>query len=63
MIKKRFISILMIALFFASGAIAQTGGKVSDNLSVPSKILKMDRKFAVYLPADYETSERSYPVL
>ena len=23
----------------------------------------MDRKYAVYLPADYETSQRSYPVL
>jgi len=41
---------------------AQTG-KVYDNLSMPSKILKMDRKFAVYLPPDYETSQRSYPVL
>lgn len=41
---------------------AQTG-KVMDNLSMPSKILKMDRKFAVYLPPDYETSQRSYPVL
>jgi len=30
---------------------------------VPSKILKMDRKYAIYLPADYETSQRSYPVL
>lgn len=38
-------------------------GKVMDNLSMPSKILKMDRKFAVYLPPDYETSQRSYPVL
>lgn len=38
-------------------------GKVYDNLSVPSKILKMDRKFAIYLPPDYESSERSYPVL
>jgi len=28
-----------------------------------SEILKMDRKYAVYLPPDYETSERSYPVL
>lgn len=28
-----------------------------------SEILKMERKFAVYLPPDYETSERSYPVL
>ncbi len=28
-----------------------------------SEILKMDRKYAVYLPPDYESSERSYPVL
>lgn len=34
-----------------------------DNLSLPSKILKMERKYAVYLPPDYETSQRSYPVL
>jgi len=37
--------------------------KVSDNLSLPSKILKSDRKYAIYLPAGYETSQRSYPVL
>jgi len=41
---------------------AQTG-KVLDNLSMTSKILNMDRKYAVYLPPDYETSQRSYPVL
>lgn len=41
---------------------AQTG-KVHDNLSLPSKILKGDRKYAVYLPPDYESSDRSYPVL
>src|SRR5665647_3807960 len=41
---------------------AQTG-KVMDNLSMTSKILKMERKYAVYLPPDYETSQRSYPVL
>ena len=38
-------------------------GKVYDNLSLPSKILKGNRKYAVYLPPDYETSQRSYPVL
>jgi enterochelin esterase-like enzyme len=42
--------------------LAQTG-KVFDNLTVPSKILKSDRKFAIYLPPDYETSNRTYPVL
>ncbi len=41
---------------------AQTG-KVFDNLSMKSKILNMDRKYAVYLPPDYESSQRSYPVL
>lgn len=38
-------------------------GKVYDNLSLKSEILKSDRKYAVYLPPDYELSKRSYPVL
>ena len=38
-------------------------GKVFDELSLDSKILKMERKYAVYLPPDYESSQRSYPVL
>ena len=37
--------------------------KVFDDLSIPSKILKSDRKYAIYLPPGYETSQRSYPVL
>ncbi|MDY0100131.1 MAG: alpha/beta hydrolase family protein [Bacteroidales bacterium] len=51
-----------ILLMTGSIIIAQTG-KVMDNLSMPSKILNMERKYAVYLPPDYETSQRSYPVL
>ena len=42
--------------------VAQTG-KVSDNLSMHSKLLEMERKYAIYLPPDYEISQRSYPVL
>jgi enterochelin esterase-like enzyme len=38
-------------------------GSVSDNLTISSKILKSERKFALYLPPDYQTSNRSYPVL
>ncbi len=30
---------------------------------LPSKLLKSERKYAIYLPPDYATSERSYPVL
>jgi enterochelin esterase-like enzyme len=54
---------LILALCLPAMLFAQSEGKVYDNLSMPSKILKMDRKYAVYLPADYETSQRSYPVL
>jgi len=61
-ILKSFILGLSFILISSSILFAE-GSKVSDNLSIPSKILKMDRKFAVYLPADYETSGRSYPVL
>ncbi len=60
---RKLISILTFCLCTTSLIFAQSGGKVSDNLSIPSKILKMDRKYAIYLPADYETSQRSYPVL
>lgn len=52
--------LVFILLPFISAA---QQGKVFDNLSFPSKILKADRKYAVYLPPDYNTSERSYPVL
>jgi enterochelin esterase-like enzyme len=58
---KKLITFL---LFFCTASMlpAQTG-KVMDNLSMKSKILNMDRRYAIYLPPDYETSQRSYPVL
>jgi enterochelin esterase-like enzyme len=58
---KKLLSLLIICTI-SSGIMAQTG-KVSDNLSMQSKLLKMERKYAIYLPPDYETSQRSYPVL
>ncbi|WP_423127383.1 alpha/beta hydrolase [Gaoshiqia sp. Z1-71] len=55
---------LFSALFFLiSVSLTAQNSKVYDNLSCSSKILKMDRKYAIYLPPGYETSERSYPVL
>jgi enterochelin esterase-like enzyme len=53
-------TVLFVLLFTC--AFAQSG-RVFDNLSLPSKLLKSERKFAIYLPPDYATSERSYPVL
>ena len=55
-------SFTLVFIMIMSALSAQTG-KVMDNLSMPSKILKMDRKYAIYLPPDYESSGRSYPVL
>ncbi len=52
------LAILTLALMVS----AQTG-KVYDLLTLDSKILDMERKYAIYLPPDYQTSERSYPVL
>jgi enterochelin esterase-like enzyme len=58
---KTLLSVFLL-LPFAFCLFGQTG-IVKDDLTVPSKILKMDRKYAVYLPPDWETSQRSYPVL
>lgn len=58
---KKFLAVF--AILIMSGYVQAQFGKVYDNLSLKSKILNMDRKFSVYLPPDYETSNRSYPVL
>lgn len=49
-------------ILFTMNLSAQTS-KVFDNVTMTSEILNMERKYAVYLPPDYETSQRSYPVL
>ncbi|MFC2089409.1 alpha/beta hydrolase [Bacteroidota bacterium] len=61
--KQLTISLSAILLLAFTCTLSAQHGKVFDNLSMESKILNMERKYAVYLPPDYETSERSYPVL
>ncbi len=56
------LSSILAALLFAITLSAQSS-KVFDDLSMTSKILKSERKYAIYLPPGYETSQRSYPVL
>jgi enterochelin esterase-like enzyme len=60
---KKLVLTMAVLLLVSSSIVRAQTGKVYDDLSLPSKILKSDRKFAVYLPPDYETSGRSYPVL
>jgi len=59
---KRIICFCLFSLIISFSLLGQTG-KVKDNLSLKSSILNMERKYSVYLPPDYETSDRSYPVL
>jgi len=58
--KKHCLSVLFL---FLPALLWAQSGKVFDNLSLSSKILQSERKFAIYLPPDYESSQRSYPVL
>ena len=59
---RNYIILIIFGLFNILLTIAQNG-KVYDDLSLKSEILKSERKYAIYLPPDYETSQRSYPVL
>ncbi|MCK3684924.1 alpha/beta hydrolase family protein [Maribellus sp. YY47] len=57
---KHFFICLLIVLPFS--LLAQNG-KVMESLEFESKLVSYPVKYSVYLPADYETSNRSYPVL
>ncbi|HYQ56451.1 MAG TPA: alpha/beta hydrolase-fold protein [Draconibacterium sp.] len=57
--KTRFF---FIFLLIPSFVFAQSG-KVLSNLTLTSEILNVKKHYSIYLPPDYETSERSYPVL
>lgn len=59
---KKIVYALILFVLLPALVFAQSG-KVFDNLTMKSKTLNMERKYAVYLPPDYETSGRSYPVL
>jgi enterochelin esterase-like enzyme len=57
------VSYLSVLILVLPSVLSAQSGKVFDNLILKSKILNMDRKYSIYLPPDYETSNRSYPVL
>jgi enterochelin esterase-like enzyme len=59
---KTLVKLVMIALAITTTTAAQQG-QVFETLTVNSAILKMDRKFAIYLPEGYNQGDQSYPVL
>jgi enterochelin esterase-like enzyme len=58
----RRIPLMVFIAGIASMLMAQQG-QVYDNLTMTSSILKTEKRYAVYLPPGYETSQRSYPVI
>ena len=61
-LKIHIMRLSFLFLFCSQVLFGQTG-QVMDDLTLSSEILGGDRHFAVYLPPDYESSQRSYPVL
>ena len=59
--KKTYGLSILLALLSINFIFCQS--KVFDNLTMNSEILNMERNYAIYLPPDYESSSRSYPVL
>ena len=57
------ISFLLFLTILTSNLFAQTMGKISEGKLVKSAILNKDVRYTIYLPAGYETSERTYPVV
>jgi len=55
--------ISLLSLLWAITLQALPQGDAYESKTLYSNILKMDRKYSVYLPAGYESSDRSYPVL
>lgn len=60
---KKSIILFTALIVGTSNLLLAQSGKVFDDLSMNSEILQGERKYAIYLPPDYETSQHSYPVL
>ena len=58
----KYLSCLIFCLSLVLTSTAQTG-KVTESIEFKSKLVSYPVKYSVYLPADYDLSQRSYPVL
>ncbi len=60
-VTKTFAAVLFVLL--SCNTFAQVTGKVLETKTVTSSILHKDVRYSIYLPPDYETSQRTYPVV
>ena len=54
---------LFIILLISTSTFAQQNGKVLEGKSIKSAIMAKDVHYTIYLPPDYGTSDRSYPIV
>jgi len=59
----RRLTLLWVIAVLAPAQLHAQMGSVQENLTLPSEILGGDRHYSIYLPPDYDSSSRSYPVL
>src|SRR5882762_6492038 len=57
------VSLCLMGILFSLITFAQQSGKVIEQKVVSSAILGKDVKYTIYLPPDYGSSERTYPVV
>ena len=63
---KRFLLLVfafLFCFFISTIALCQQAGKVIEQSTIRSTILNRPVKYTIYLPFDYETSQRTYPVV
>jgi S-formylglutathione hydrolase FrmB len=60
---KKITTFLFLISLVVSSFAQFTRGTVKESLSIDSKILGKQLKYTIYLPYDYETSNRYYPVV
>lgn len=58
---KIFLSLFLLS--FATLLSAQENGKVLESVKFRSSVLNQSTEITIYLPPDYQTSERNYPVV
>lgn len=59
---KKSYTLLFLIIITLSSLAQYTRGTVQEGLSIESKILGKTIKYTIYLPFDYESSDRYYPV-
>ena len=62
-IRNTFFSLILIALAFTFIQAQSTSGKLMESLTMESKILKKGVEYCIYLPPDYDSSQRHYPIV